>query len=68
MKMGMVWSTGRIILKGDNRSTRRNPCPNATPYTKNLTYNSLESNPDLQSKRALTNCVKHGTSLNTKIT
>jgi len=39
----------------DNRITRRKPCPCPTSYTKNLTYISLESNPDLQGKRPPTN-------------
>ena len=42
-----VWITDGMILTGDNWSTRRKTCPNATLPTKYLIWNDLESTPGL---------------------
>jgi len=46
---------------GDNRSSRRRPCPSATFITKNLTWTGLGSNPGLCGERTATKRLRRGT-------
>jgi hypothetical protein len=48
-------------LTGENRSTRRKTCPNATLSTTNPTWIDPGSNPDLRGERPATNRLSHGT-------
>ena len=40
-----IWGTGRIILTGENRRTRRHACPSANLSTTNPTWTGPWSNP-----------------------
>jgi hypothetical protein len=48
-------------LTGENRSTRRKPCPSATLSTTNPTRTDPGSNPGLRRDRPATSRLKHGT-------
>jgi hypothetical protein len=49
MKMSVwVWSIGRMILTGGNRSTSRKTCHSATFFITNPTWTDLTSNPSLR--------------------
>jgi len=56
-----LWSTGGMILTGENRSTRKKTCLRATLSTTNLTWTELESKPGLRSGRPATNRLSHDT-------
>jgi hypothetical protein len=53
-----VWSTSRIILRGENRNTRGKTCPSATLSTINTTWTKPEAKPRPRGDRPATNCVR----------
>ena len=53
-----AWSTGRMILTGDSRSTRRKPC-HRVPLWQHRILHELTSNPGLRSDRSATHCLSH---------
>jgi hypothetical protein len=54
-------SDGGMILKGENRRTRRKACPSATLSTTILTWIDPGANPCLRGERPATNDLSHGT-------
>jgi hypothetical protein len=48
-------------LTGENRSTRRKPCPSATLSTTNPTWTDPGSSTGLRGESPATNCLSHGT-------
>jgi hypothetical protein len=48
---------GEMMLKIENRRTRRTACLNASLSTANHTWTRLGANPDLRSERQATNCL-----------
>jgi hypothetical protein len=56
-------SDGGMILKGENRKTRKRTCPNATLSTTNPTWIEPGANPGLRVERPATNDLSHGTAL-----
>jgi hypothetical protein len=50
-----IWSSGGIILTGENRRTRRRTCPSATLCTTNSTWTVLSANPGLRGEKPATN-------------
>jgi hypothetical protein len=48
-------------------TTRRKTCPSATLSTTNLTWTDPGSNPGLRGERPATNCLSHGTAINTSL-
>jgi hypothetical protein len=52
---------GGMILTGENRRTRRKPCPSATLSTTNSTWIDPDANPRLRGDRPATNHLSHGT-------
>jgi hypothetical protein len=51
----MSVNTGAVILTGENRSTRRKTCPNATLSTINGTCSGLVSNTCMRGESQTTN-------------
>jgi hypothetical protein len=56
-------SDGGMILTGENRRTRRKPCPSATLSITNPTSIDPGANTGLSGERPATNDVSHGTAL-----
>jgi hypothetical protein len=52
-----------MIQMGENGSTLRKSCPNATLATKNPTLLGLELNPAFHDERLATNSLSHGLTL-----
>jgi hypothetical protein len=53
-------------LTGENRSTRRKPCPSDTFSTTNPTWADPGSNPGLRGERPATNRLSLGTAIYTR--
>jgi hypothetical protein len=51
---------GKRILTGENRSTRRETCPNATLSVTNLTWTDLGVNPGARGDRPAINRLSRG--------
>jgi hypothetical protein len=58
-----IWSSGGMILTGENRRTWRKSCPSATLSTTNRTWTDLGENSVLHSKKPETNRLSYGTVL-----
>lgn len=56
-----VWSVGRTILIGRNRSSRREACPSTTLSARNVTETGLESNTGLHGETPATSLRSHCT-------
>jgi len=58
-----AWSTVRMILTGDNRSTRRKTCLSATLSATNLIWTGMKSYPSLRGDRPLLIWIIHTNSV-----
>jgi hypothetical protein len=58
-----IWSSGGMILTGENRRTRRKTCPSVTLSTTNLTWAALGANMGLRREKPATNRLSHGPAL-----
>jgi hypothetical protein len=56
-----IWSSGGMILTGENRRTRRKTCPSATLSTTNYTWTDLVGNPGLRREKPATNRLSYDT-------
>jgi hypothetical protein len=56
----LIWSSGGMILTGENRRTRRETFPSATSSTTNPTWTTLGSNPGLSGEKPATNRLRYG--------
>jgi hypothetical protein len=56
-----IWSSGGMILIGENWRTQRNTCPSATLSTTNPTWTVLGMNLGLCHEKPVTNRVSYGT-------
>jgi hypothetical protein len=61
MKHDWIWSSGGIILTGENRRTPKETCPSDTLPTTNPTWTALGANPGLRGEKPAANRLSYGT-------